>query len=105
MSFEYDFFRNEERCGVKIAESYGEFRKQHPLKEDASISERMKYIGEFCASAGLKHPDVFLEIEDAREQERMAQLRKSAMVAIMVRGGSVPVRDSLRKRIEQILRK
>ncbi|MDP3881335.1 MAG: hypothetical protein Q8Q31_00460 [Nanoarchaeota archaeon] len=101
MNFEYQFFLGNDEYGLDIALKYNAFREENSAREDMKLSDRMNYMGRFCAEAGLRHPDVFLEIEDAREKQRLKEMRKSAIAGIMVRGGSVAAGDSLRRRVEQ----
>ncbi|MBP7708556.1 hypothetical protein KA107_02630 [Candidatus Pacearchaeota archaeon] len=104
MSFEYDFFLETPSYGAKIATAYQRFMNDNPLKERPAMRDRAAYLNDFCKTVGLNGQTVFFEVEEAREQQVLAIARRSAMVAIMVRGGTVATTPSLRKNIEGRIR-
>ncbi len=104
-SFEEEYFRYSPKYGSKIADKYITYSEKNPIKENATLAERMEHMGGFCKLSKLERPATFLEIEQKRDETKMGHLRHYAAAAIMIRGESVPVSPILREKIKARMRR
>ncbi|MCA9459472.1 MAG: hypothetical protein KC550_02895 [Nanoarchaeota archaeon] len=100
----YYFLEEIEKHGAKIASAYLKYQKENPIEENQSLEKRMAYLQGFCNVMGLKHPETFFEIENAKEKKIHGELLRGAAVRIMTRGASVCLPSDLRKTIEDKLK-